>query len=105
MSEVLAQLAATIDARVGSDAAQSYTKSLLDGGAEKCAKKFGEEASELIIAAVSQDSRALTAEAADVLFHLLVVLRQRGVAFDDVLKELESRMGTSGHDEKAARGQ
>ena len=105
MSEVLAQLAATIDARAGSDAAQSYTKSLLDGGAEECAKKFGEEASELIIAAVSQDSRALTAEAADVLFHLLVVLRQRGVAFDDVLKELESRMGTSGHDEKAARGQ
>ncbi len=100
---VLSRLADAIRARSDASAESSYTRSLLDGGPERCAKKFGEEAAETIIAAVSQDNDALKAEAADLIYHLLVVLQSRGVAFDDVLAVLESRMGVSGHEEKARR--
>lgn len=100
---VLSRLADTIRARSDASAESSYTRSLLDGGAERCAKKFGEEAVETVIAAVSQDNDALKAEAADLIYHLLVLLQSRGVALDDVLAVLESRMGVSGHDEKARR--
>lgn len=100
----LERLAATIKSRRDDSDAKSYTRQLLDGGAEHCAKKFGEEAVEAVIAAVGTDTRALKSEAADVLYHLLVVLECRGVAFAEVLGELDRRMGTSGLDEKAARG-
>lgn len=104
MSEhVLKQLAATIHARRGASGAASYTRQLLDGGPERCAKKLGEEASETVIAGVSQDDAALTREAADLLYHLLVLLEAREVPFDAVLAELETRMGQSGLAEKAAR--
>jgi phosphoribosyl-ATP pyrophosphohydrolase len=103
--DVLQRLAATIHARRGDDAARSYTRQLLDAGPERCAKKLGEEATETVIAAIGADPRALTREAADLVYHLLVVLECRQVAWDDVLAELDSRMGTSGLAEKAARGQ
>jgi phosphoribosyl-ATP pyrophosphohydrolase len=105
MSEdVLQELAALIRARRGeSAAAKSYTRELLDAGPERCARKLGEEATETIIAALAQDRRALTREAADLLYHLLVLLESKQVPLADVLAELRSRMGTSGLAEKAAR--
>jgi phosphoribosyl-ATP pyrophosphohydrolase len=100
----LERLRATIQARRGDSSAKSYTRQLLDAGPEKCAKKFAEEAAETVIAAVSQSEAALTAEAADTLYHLLVLLESRGVALGDVYAVLEKRMGTSGLEEKASRG-
>ena len=76
----LDELAQTIDERAGASAETSYTRSLLDKGAAHCARKFGEEAIEFAIAAAAQDESAVRAEAADVLYHLLVALRVRGVA-------------------------
>lgn len=102
--DALKKLAATIAARRNAGGDSSYTRTLLDGGAERCAKKFAEEAAETVIAAVSQDDAALTAEAADTLYHLLVLLEARDISFDDVLAELERRTGTSGLEEKASRG-
>ena len=93
----------TIDARAGASAETSYTRSLLDKGAAHCARKFGEEAIEFAIAAAAQDESAVRAEAADVLYHLLVVLRVRGVAFSSVIDELGKRSKQSGHQEKASR--
>ncbi len=101
--DVLTELAATIRARRAATAEASYTRQLLDGGAEKCARKLGEEAVETVIAGVSQDETALKGEAADLLFHLLVLLEVRGVQLSDVLQELASRRGLSGHAEKARR--
>lgn len=103
MAATLEKLSETIKARRGESAGKSYTRRLLDAGTEKCAKKFAEEAAEAVIAAVSQDENALTNEAADVLYHLLVLLEVRGVALGEVLEVLEGRMGTSGLDEKASR--
>ncbi len=97
------RLAATIAARKGADPATSWTAKLLASGAEKCAEKFGEESVEAIIEAVKGDRARLTAEAADVIYHLLVMLAARDVALADVLAELERREGTSGLAEKAAR--
>jgi phosphoribosyl-ATP pyrophosphohydrolase len=102
-SDTLQRLAATIHQRRGASGEKSYTRQLLDAGSEKCAKKFGEEAVELVIAGVSQDDKALAAEAADVLYHLLVLLEVRGVPLATVMQILEGRMGTSGIDEKASR--
>ncbi|MEL6531863.1 MAG: phosphoribosyl-ATP diphosphatase [Pseudomonadota bacterium] len=99
----LERLAATIVARRGADPESSWTAKLLAQGPEKAAEKFGEEAVEAIIEAVKGDSAALTAEAADVLYHLLVMLAARDVTLDEVLAELESREGTSGIAEKAGR--
>lgn len=101
--EILKDLAATIGKRRSAQGDTSYTRQLLDGGAERCAKKLAEEAAETVIAAVSQDAGALKREAADLLYHLLVLLEAREVSLDDVLAELESRMGRSGLDEKASR--
>lgn len=101
--QALQKLAALIRARRAAPADSSYTRQLLDGGPERCAKKFGEEAVEAVIAALAQDATALKGEAADVLYHLLVLLEARGVAIEDVLDVLEARMGTSGLAEKAAR--
>jgi phosphoribosyl-ATP pyrophosphohydrolase len=99
----LDELARTIDQRAGAGAATSYTRTLLDKGAAHCARKFGEEAIELAIAAAAQDEGAVRAEAADVLYHLLVVLRARGVELSSVIDELARRSGQSGHEEKASR--
>lgn len=100
---ILHDLAATIEARKGADPDSSWTAKLLEKGPEKCAEKFGEEAVEAVIEAVKGDKAGLTAEAADVLYHLLVMLVARDVALDDVLAELARRQGTSGIDEKASR--
>ena len=102
--EVLQRLAATIHGRRTETASKSYTRELLDAGPAHCAKKLGEEATETVIAALGQDAGALTREAADLLYHLLVLLESRNVSLRDVMTELESRMGTSGLTEKAARG-
>ena len=99
----LDELARTIDQRAGANAETSYTRSLLDKGAAHCARKFGEEAIELAIAAAAQDESAVRAEAADVLYHLLVVLRARGVALSSVMDELGKRSRQTGHQEKASR--
>ncbi len=99
----LDDLARIIAERASAGADQSYTGALLGKGAAHCAKKFGEEAVELAIAAVAQDDEAVRAEAADVLYHLLVVLRSRNVALADVMSELERRTQRSGLEEKASR--
>jgi len=99
----LETLAATIAARKGADPETSWTAKLLSKGPEKCAEKFGEEAVEAIIEAVRGDRARLTSEAADVLYHLLVMLTARDVTLEEVLAELERREGISGIAEKAAR--
>ena len=99
----LAKLAKLIDERARTDTRSSYTRSLLEGGAPRTAKKFGEECVELIIAALSADAGAVRSEAADVLYHLLVLLKSSNVSLDGVLAELERRTKQSGHEEKAAR--
>ncbi|MDP2356547.1 MAG: phosphoribosyl-ATP diphosphatase [Beijerinckiaceae bacterium] len=100
----LSDLDRIIGERVGSDASKSYTKSLLESGAARVAKKFGEEAIEAVIASTEKDSEALAAEAADVLYHLLVMLRSADVPLSRVMAILESRTSQSGHAEKASRG-
>ncbi|MFY0680572.1 MAG: phosphoribosyl-ATP diphosphatase [Thalassovita sp.] len=99
----LDDLAATIAARASADPDSSWTAKLLAKGPEKCAEKFGEEAVEAIIEAVKNDKAGLTSEAADVLFHLLVMLQSRDVPLSDVMEELARRQGVSGIAEKAAR--
>lgn len=101
--DVLQRLATLIRSRRADSADKSYTRQLLDAGIERCAKKLGEEAVETVIAGVGQSDAALTAEAADLLYHLLVLLECRSIALDDVLAVLEGRMGTSGITEKASR--
>ncbi len=103
MTNALTRLAATIEARKGADPETSWTAKLLAKGPEKCAEKFGEEAVEAIIEAVRGDKAKLTSEAADVLYHLLVMLAARDVTLAQVLAELDTRAGTSGIAEKAAR--
>lgn len=102
---ILEDLAATIASRKSADPGSSWTAALLAKGPEKCAEKFGEEAIEAIIEAVKGDRAALTREAADVLYHLLVMLAARDVALADVLAELARRQGTGGIAEKAGRPQ
>jgi phosphoribosyl-ATP pyrophosphohydrolase len=103
MSDILTQLAQTIEARKGADPESSWTAKLLSKGPEKAAEKFGEEAVEAIIEAVKGDKAALTREAADVIYHLMVMLAARDVALSDVLTELERRTSQSGISEKANR--
>ncbi|MBY6242207.1 phosphoribosyl-ATP diphosphatase [Methylosinus sp. Sm6] len=100
----LADLARIIHSKRSAEAAQSYTKSLFEAGTPRIAKKFGEEAVETVIAAMQNDKRALTSEAADTFYHLLVLLEAGGVALDEVLAELERRTAQSGLEEKASRG-
>lgn len=104
MTFTLDDLAALIKSRRNDSASTSYTKTLLDAGMPKIAKKFGEEAVEAVIAAMAGDRAALTNEAADTLYHLLVMLEACDVSLDDVLRELERRTKQSGLAEKAARG-
>jgi phosphoribosyl-ATP pyrophosphohydrolase len=103
MSDALNKLFATIAARKGSDPSQSYTAQLLAAGVEKCARKFGEEATETVIAAIQKDKAELAKESADVLYHLLVLWAASGITPDDVYAVLKSHEGTSGLEEKASR--
>ena len=103
MTHPLDRLAATVAARRDVDPEDSWTAKLLAQGPEKCAEKFGEEAVEAIIEAVRGDRAKLAEEAADVLFHLVVMLAARNVALDDVFAVLDRRSGVSGLAEKAAR--
>lgn len=103
MPDTLDKLFATIAARKGADASQSYTAKLLAAGVEKCAKKFGEEATEAVIAAIQKDKTELAKESADVLYHLLVVWAASGITPEDVYAVLKSREGQSGLEEKASR--
>ena len=102
-SFTLADLALIIAERARSRDAGSYTAKLLGAGVERCAKKFGEEAVEAALAAVVGSDAALTAEAGDVLYHLLVMLEARGIALGAVMAELERRTAQGGLAEKAAR--
>ena len=99
----LQSLAATIEARKSADPESSWTAKLLSKGPEKCAEKFGEEAVEAIIEAVKGDQAALASEAADALYHLLVMCAARDVTLADIEAELAKRTAQSGIAEKAAR--
>ena len=103
MAETIDKLFATIASRRGTDPGTSYTAKLLAGGIEKCAKKFGEEATEAVIAAIQKDKTALAKESADVLYHLLVLWAASGITPQEVYAVLQSREGQSGLDEKASR--
>src|SRR4051812_44280870 len=103
MSDVLTRLEATIAARRDADPASSYVAALFTKGLPKIAQKLGEEAVETVIAALDGGAREITSEAADLLFHLHVLLSATGVPWSDVLAELERREGQSGLEEKAAR--
>ena len=99
----LADLAALITERARSGDEKSYTAKLVGAGVARCAKKFGEEAVEAVLAAVGEDDTALTGEAADVLYHLLVMLEARGIRLSAVMAELKGRTAQGGLAEKAAR--
>jgi phosphoribosyl-ATP pyrophosphohydrolase len=104
IGETLARLEAVVKDRLASgEANASYVASLAAKGRGKIAQKLGEEATETIIAALTEDDAALTGEAADLIFHLTVLLGERGLGWADIAAELERRHGTSGHAEKAAR--
>lgn len=103
MRDTLNRLEKVIAERRGASADTSYVASLFAKGREKIAQKLGEEATETVIASLSGDPAKLTAEAADLLFHLLVLLAEGGVPVDDVLAELDRRDGLSGLAEKASR--
>jgi phosphoribosyl-ATP pyrophosphohydrolase len=100
----LQRLAATIESRKGADPESSWTAKLLSKGPEKAAQKFGEEAVEAIVEAVKGDRAKLVAEAADALYHLLVMCAARDVTLSDIEAELDRREGRSGIAEKASRG-
>jgi len=99
----LADLEKRVHERAKASALESYTRSLLDKGVDHCAKKLGEEAIETVLAALQNDKGQLVAEAADLLYHLLVVLEARGVTLAEVEAALEKRTAQSGHEEKASR--
>jgi len=103
MTNTLEQLESTIRSRIGADPSTSYVASLFAKGNPKIAQKLGEEAVEAVIAAMAGDSRALVGEAADLLFHLMVLLAASDVKLAEVMAELERREGVSGLAEKAAR--
>ena len=99
----LEDLVKIINSRANADPSESWTAKLLAQGPEKCAEKFGEEAVEVIIEAVKGDNNALISEAADVIFHYLIMLKSREINFDDVMKELKIRTNKSGLREKEER--
>ncbi|HKA76795.1 MAG TPA: phosphoribosyl-ATP diphosphatase [Pseudolabrys sp.] len=99
----LADLEKRVHERAKASASESYTRALIDKGVAHCAKKLGEEAIETGLAAVQEDKGRLIAEAADLLYHLLVLLEARGIALSEVEMALEKRTAQSGHEEKASR--
>jgi phosphoribosyl-ATP pyrophosphohydrolase len=103
--DTLARLEATIAQRLTASPDTSYVARLHHKGLAKIAQKLGEEATETVIAALASDDKELTGEAADLLFHLMVLLAEKGVPLADVLAELDRREGLSGLAEKAARSQ
>lgn len=102
-STLLARLDAVLDARRTSTGEKSYVKSLYDGGPAKIGAKLREEADELARAVDAETEDRVVSEAADVLFHVMVALRSRGKSIEDVLRELQRREGTGGHEEKRQR--
>ncbi|RYE09178.1 MAG: phosphoribosyl-ATP diphosphatase [Hyphomicrobiales bacterium] len=103
MSFTLEQLNERVLDRARANPAESYTAKLLSEGIDKCAKKLGEEAVEAVIAAVSKDKKATISESADVIYHLLVLLKASGVSLDEVMASLERRTAQTGLEEKASR--
>ena len=101
--ETLEMLFSTIEARKGASPETSYTAKLFAKGPQKIAEKLGEEAIETVIAAVAQDKTALTAESADLIYHLLVLWAEKGIQPSDVWAELERRTAQSGLEEKNSR--
>jgi phosphoribosyl-ATP pyrophosphohydrolase len=99
----LEKLASDVAAKASASADESYTAKLLSKGVAKCAKKFGEEAVELALASVSNDKAETTKEAADVLYHFLVLLKAADISPEEVMVELKRREGTGGLVEKASR--
>ncbi len=101
--DILDRLDATIRARRDAPGHASYTASLFAAGRARIAQKVGEEAVETVIAALGDDPRAIVPEAADLIFHLIVLLNDAGLSLSDVRAELARREGVSGHEEKAGR--
>lgn len=106
IGEALTRLEAVVKDRLAAgETDASYVASLAAKGRGKIAQKLGEEATETVIAAISEDDPALIGEASDLVFHLSILLAARGLSWDDIAAELDRRHGTSGHAEKAARNQ
>jgi len=103
MTFTLYDLERRVNERAGASAETSYTRKLLDKGIGHCSKKFGEEAIETVLAATSEDRKRLISETADLLYHLLVVLKARDVTLGEIDAELAERTRQSGLDEKASR--
>ena len=103
--DILHTLSGIIQERRQASSEKSYTKSLLEKGPEHIARKFGEEAVELVIALCSESDKDVRGEAADVLYHMMVGLESRNIQVTEVLEELKDRMGMSGIEEKAGRPQ
>ena len=102
-TDVLTRLSETFEKRKSADPASSYVAGLLAGGDDAILKKVGEESIEFVLAAKGDDNAHLIAEAADVWFHMLVLLSHKGLSPNDILNELNRREGVSGLDEKASR--
>lgn len=103
MADTLTRLEATIARRLAASPDESYVAKLHHKGLAKIAQKLGEEATETVIAALAGDTKELVSESADLLFHLIVLLAEKGVPLEAVYAELERREGTSGIAEKASR--
>ena len=101
--EILNNLAEVIASRRNAPADSSYTASLLQSGRGRIARKFGEEAVELVVASLSEDKKEITAEAADVLYHLLVLLQDAGITLEELSDILKQRQSMTGLEEKASR--
>ena len=103
MNKILERLDLTIQRKTTKSPNKSHTAKLLKKGTEKCAEKFGEEAIELIVASVKKKKKEIIGEAADALYHMLVLLRSKNISINEVLSELASREGISGIEEKRKR--
>ena len=103
MNKILERLDLTIQRKTTESPNQSHTAKLLKKGTEKCAEKFGEEAIELIVASVKKKKKEIIGEAADTLYHMLVLLRSKNISINEVMTELASREGISGIEEKRQR--
>ena len=103
MNKILERLDLTIQGKTTESPNKSHTAKLLKKGTEKCAEKFGEEAIELIVASIKKKKKEIIGEAADALYHMLVLLRSKNISINEVLSELASREGISGIEEKRKR--
>ena len=103
MNKILERLDLTIQRKITESPNKSHTAKLLKKGTEKCAEKFGEEAIELIVASVKKKKKEIIGEAADTLYHMLVLLRSKNISINEVMTELASREGISGIEEKRQR--